>query len=125
MAYNFNGQAGIQEGTGSLEDNETSKTAWKFAIDTDNNGKKDTFTLYGVYFRSPSRDQNTGEFARKRNPLEARTPPMDNDATNQVCRNAAGFSTLVGNSSWYKLQNGNLGKSFLRMLLTYQLPMQL
>ncbi|PAX60667.1 hormogonium polysaccharide biosynthesis protein HpsA [Brunnivagina elsteri] len=112
LAYDFNGQAGIQEGGNSIEENEASKTAWKFAIDTDNNGLKDTYTLYGVYFRSPSRDSNTGEFARKRNPLEARTPPMDNDATNQVCRNAAGFSTLVGNSSWYKLQNGNLGKSF-------------
>jgi hypothetical protein len=112
LAYNFNNQAGIQERNDSLEESETSKTAWKFAIDTDNNGIKDTFTLYGVNFRTPSRDPDTGEFARKRNPLEARTPPMDNDATNQVCRNATGFSSLVGNSSWYRLQNGNLGKSF-------------
>lgn len=126
LAYDFNGISGIQKpgdlapSTGStdtnprvdtIEEDETSKTAWRFAIDTDNNGKKDTFTLYGINFRSPSRN-SSGEFDRRRNPLEARTPPMDNDATNQQCRNAAGFSTLVGNSSWYKLQNGNLGKSF-------------
>ncbi|OKH45468.1 hypothetical protein NIES2101_26395 [Calothrix sp. HK-06] len=126
LAYDFNGISGIQKpgdpapSTGAtdtnprvdtIEEDETSKTAWRFAIDTDNDGKKDTFTLYGINFRSPSRN-TSGEFNRKRNPLEARTPPMDNDATNQQCRNAAGFSTLVGNSSWYKLQNGNLGKSF-------------
>jgi hypothetical protein len=126
LAYDFNGISGIQKPgdaapatdatdtnprVDTIEEDETSKTAWRFAIDTDNNGRKDTFTLYGVNFRSPTRGAS-GEFNRKRNPLEARTPPMDNDATNQQCRNAAGFSTLVGNSSWYKLQNGNLGKSF-------------
>jgi hypothetical protein len=126
IAYDFNGISGIQKPgdpapsagptdtnprVDTIEEDETSKTAWRFAIDTDNNGKKDTFTLYGINFRSPTRN-SSGEFNRKRNPLEARTPPMDNDATNQQCRNAAGFSTLVGNSSWYKLQNGNLGKSF-------------
>ncbi len=36
---------------------------------------------------------------------------MDNEASNQQC-NASGFSSLVGNSSWYKLNGGNLGKSF-------------
>jgi hypothetical protein len=61
---------------------ENPKNAWKFAVDTDNNGKKDTYTLYGIYFRSPTRDTTTGQFNRKRNPLEARTPPMDNANTN-------------------------------------------
>ncbi|MGI2906112.1 hormogonium polysaccharide biosynthesis protein HpsA [Tolypothrix sp. VBCCA 56010] len=95
-----------------LETDESLKTAWKFAVDTDNNGKKDTYTLYGIYFRSPTRDTTTGQFNRKRNPLEARTPPMDNANTNTNCPSAIGFSSLVGNSSWYKLQSGNLGKSF-------------
>ncbi|PMB49756.1 hypothetical protein CEN39_20335 [Fischerella thermalis CCMEE 5201] len=112
LAYDFiNGTPNIQQNTPLLENDETLKSAWKYAVDTDNNGKKDTFTLYGIYFRSPSRDSTTGQFNRKRNPLEARTPPMDSDSTSQ-CINAAGFSSLVGNSSWYKLQSGNLGKSF-------------
>lgn len=111
LAYNFNSTPGIQTNS-ILEDDETLRTAWKFAVDTDNNGLKDTFTLYGIYFRTPTRDASTGQFNRKRNPLEARTPPMDNDSTNAQCSNAAGFSSLVGNSSWYKLQSGNLGKSF-------------
>ncbi|MEH2079757.1 MAG: hormogonium polysaccharide biosynthesis protein HpsA, partial [Nostoc sp.] len=105
--------AGIQNPTSTtpIEYDETLKTAWKYAVDTDNNGKKDTFTLYGIFFRSPSRDSTTGQFNRERKPLDARTPPMDNDASNQQC-NASGFSSLVGNSSWYKLNSGNLGKSF-------------
>ncbi|MFB2772964.1 hormogonium polysaccharide biosynthesis protein HpsA [Pelatocladus sp. BLCC-F211] len=112
LVNEFNSTSNIQQNTTLLEDDETLKSAWKYAVDTDNNGKKDTFTLYSIYFRSPSRDSTTGQFNRERNPLEARTPPMDNDSTNTQCRNAAGFSTLVGNSSWYKLQSGNLGKSF-------------
>lgn len=115
LAYDFNGTTGIQERTTSsplLENEESLKTGWKFAVDTDNNGKKDTYTLYGIYFRSPTRDSTTGKFNRQRNPLEARTPPMDNANTNTNCPSAIGFSSLVGNSSWYKLQSGNLGKSF-------------
>jgi hypothetical protein len=111
LGYDING-GGIQANSTNLELDETINTAWKFPVDTDNNGKFDTYTLYGIYFRSPTRSSNTGQFNRKRNPLEARTPPMDNDIANQQCANAAGFSTLVGNSSWYKVQGGNLGKSF-------------
>jgi hypothetical protein len=104
--------AGIQNPTSStpIEYDETLKTAWKYAVDTDNNGKNDTFTLYGIFFRTPPRN-NAGEFTRERKALDARTPPMDNDSSNQQC-NASGFSSLVGNSSWYKLNSGNLGKSF-------------
>lgn len=109
LAFDINGNNTIETST-NLESDETLKTAWKYAVDTDNNGKKDTFTLYGIFFRSPSRD-STGQFNRERKPLDARTPPMDNDASNQQC-NASGFSSLVGNSSWYKLNSGNLGKSF-------------
>jgi hypothetical protein len=112
LAYDIDKAGGITTDSTNLELDETLKTAWKFPVDTDNNGKSDTYTLYGITFRSPTRNSNTGQFNRKRNPLEARTPPMDNDTTNRRCANAAGFSTLIGNSSWYKVQGGNLGKSF-------------
>jgi hypothetical protein len=122
LALEINGISGFQ--TGDINNNgtpadpsddfvnedETLKTAWKYAVDTDNNGKKDTFTLYGIFFRTPPRN-SAGEFTRERKALDARTPPMDNDSSNQQC-NASGFSSLVGNSSWYKLNSGNLGKSF-------------
>lgn len=94
-----------------VDEDETLKTAWKYAVDTDNNGKKDTITLYGMYFRIP-RTNSSGVFTRERKALEARTPPMDNDSGNPNCPNALGFSSLVGNSNWYKLNSGNLGKSF-------------
>ncbi|MEH2090067.1 hormogonium polysaccharide biosynthesis protein HpsA [Nostoc sp.] len=110
LAFDLDGDSTI-ETSSNIESDETLKTAWKYAVDTDNNGKKDTFTLYGIFFRSPSRNSTTGQFNRERKPLDARTPPMDNDASNQQC-NASGFSSLVGNSSWYKLNSGNLGKSF-------------
>ncbi len=124
LALEINGISGLQTGSGDINNNgtpadpsddfvnedETLKTAWKYAVDTDNNGKKDTFTLYGIFFRTPPRN-SAGEFTRERKALDARTPPMDNDSSNQQC-NASGFSSLVGNSSWYKLNSGNLGKSF-------------
>ena len=109
LAFDINGNNSIDTSS-TIESDETLKTAWKYAVDTDNNGKKDTFTLYGIYFRTPPRNSDGG-FSRERKPLEARTPPMDG-SSNQGCGGASGFSSLVGNSSWYKLNSGNLGKSF-------------
>ncbi|MHC5936045.1 hormogonium polysaccharide biosynthesis protein HpsA [Nostoc sp.] len=124
LALEFNNIPGFQTGSGDINNNgtptntsddfinedETLKTAWKYAVDTDNNGLKDTFTLYGIYFRTPPRN-GAGVFTRERTALEARTPPMDG-SSNSGCGGASGFASLVGNSSWYKLNSGNLGKSF-------------
>jgi len=77
--HDINGIGGIQEQPGTtyvLENDETLDTAWKFAADTDNNGKLDSYTLYSINFRSPTRGPN-GQFNRARNPLEARTLPMN------------------------------------------------
>ena len=96
-----------------INQSERINTAWRFPVDTDNNGKFDTYTLYGIYFRSPSRDIKTGEFNRARKPLEARTPPMSisQGSTNAICKAAAGTSaSLVGSSDWYKAE-GVLKKS--------------
>ncbi|MBC1266313.1 hypothetical protein GNF07_04425, partial [Trichormus variabilis FSR] len=114
LGFDIDNNSSISQPTSStaLEDDETMRTAWKYAVDTDNNGLKDTITLYGIFFRSPSRNSTTGLFNRERNPLEARTPPMDNSSTNQACTGATGFASLVGNSSWFRLNSGNLGKSF-------------
>ncbi|MEG4112096.1 MULTISPECIES: hormogonium polysaccharide biosynthesis protein HpsA [unclassified Microcoleus] len=97
-----------------INESERINTAWRFPVDTDNNGKFDTYTLYGIYFRSPPRDANTGEFNRARKGLEARTPPMSvsQASTNAICKAAAGTSaSLVGSSDWYKAE-GVLKKSF-------------
>jgi hypothetical protein len=105
------------------EKDEEIKTAWRYAVDTDNNGKFDTFTLYGIYFRSPDRETaspNAGTFKRARQPLEARTPPMTGKIADPKCAVAAGTSaSLVGDSGWYKSE-GKLKKSFF--VYTVNLP---
>lgn len=85
-----------------IEDREFISTAWRFPVDTDNNGEFDSFTLYGIFFRNPPR-QGTG-FARARIPLEARTIPQQQEQaiTNQECSAALGTSSgIVGDSSWF------------------------
>jgi len=95
----------------NLEENESINTAWRYPVDTNNDGKYDTFTLYGIFFRSPPRNIS-GEFTRARIPLEARTPPMSMGVLKKGCEAAAGNSaSLVGDSGWYNI-NGRLLKSF-------------
>ncbi|MEG5001083.1 hormogonium polysaccharide biosynthesis protein HpsA [Microcoleus sp. B4-D4] len=95
-----------------LGNDDSINTAWRFPVDTDNNGVNDTYTLYGIYFRSPPRDQETGDFNRSRNSLEARTPPMSLSQGSDICKAAAGTSaSLVGSTDWYKGE-GVLKKSF-------------
>jgi hypothetical protein len=105
------------------ETNESINTAWRYPVDTDNDGKFDTFTLYGIYFRSPQRETNSpnaGTFKRARQPLEARTPPMAGKISDPRCAAAAGTSaSLVGDSGWYKSE-GKLKKSFF--VYTVNLP---
>ncbi|MEG4024152.1 hormogonium polysaccharide biosynthesis protein HpsA [Microcoleus sp. S13C4] len=96
-----------------INESERINTAWRFPVDTDNNGKFDTYTLYGIFFRSPPRDPATGEFNRARKALEARTPPMASQGSlSAICKAATGTSaSLVGTTDWYKGE-GVLKKSF-------------
>lgn len=125
LKYDLNGLNGIDP-DGSQPDaekDEQIKTAWKYRVDTDNNGLVDTYTLYGIYFRSPQRkttSPDAGTFLRARKPLEARTPPMTGKIADPKCAVAAGTgASLVGNSGWYKSE-GKLKKSFF--VYTVNLP---
>lgn len=118
LAYDINNSGGIETQAGNtylLENDETLTTAWKFPVDTDNNGKFDSFTLYGIYFRSPSRTATgtaAGRFNRARNPLEARTAPTDEDTLRGQCANVLRTSaTPLGDSDWYQ-SGSKLKKSF-------------
>jgi hypothetical protein len=95
--------------TTKIYDDETSVTAWRFPVDTDNNGKFDSYTLYGIYFRTPQVGTNN-RYARARNTLEARTPPMAEGTLNANCASNTS-AQLVGSTGWVK-QNGELKKSF-------------
>lgn len=110
LANNFNGTTGIQNSANVVND-ETTKTAWAFDVDTNNDGVLDSTTIYGIYFRTPARNA-TGRFTRERNPLEARTPPMEDAIASGVCANVlGGIANLVGGSDWYK-SGAVLKKSF-------------
>lgn len=91
----------------TLDNDETLNTAWRFPVDTDNNGKPDSYTLYGIFYRSP-----TASADRPRTPLEARTPPMVESVVNSQCKTGGGTSaSLVGTTGWYKT-GSSLKKSF-------------
>ncbi len=93
-------------------------TAWRFPVDSDNNGRFDSFTLYGLYFRNPSRSP-AGGFARARLPLDARTPPQDDSSSaSAFCAAAQGTSaSLVGADGWFK-SGALLKKSFYTYVAT-------
>jgi hypothetical protein len=96
-------------------ENESLNTAWRYPVDTNNDGEFDTFTIYGIFFRSPRRSNtgsNLGNFIRAREPLDARTPPMSVKGLNPNCVQGGGtVASLVGDSGWYKI-DGKLKKSF-------------
>jgi hypothetical protein len=108
VGYDLNGNKDIDvPKDGILESKEIMETAWKFPVDTDNDGKFDSFTLYGIYFRNPPYKGN--DPIRKRTPIEARTVPL----AGKVCDSGGDTSaSLIGGSSWYKVTSGELKKSF-------------
>ncbi|MEG5002509.1 hormogonium polysaccharide biosynthesis protein HpsA [Microcoleus sp. B5-C4] len=91
----------------SGEENEALNTAWRYPVDTNNDGIFDTFTLYGIYFRTPR-----SVTPRPRRELDARTPPMRTGTTNPACAQGEGtVASLVGDSGWERI-SGRLQKSF-------------
>ncbi|HBQ97794.1 MAG TPA: hypothetical protein DD761_04585 [Cyanobacteria bacterium UBA11691] len=89
--------------TKNTKNDETVNTAWKFPVDTDNNGKFDSYTLYTILFRNPT--TSGGEFTRARNPLEARNLPMEGASGSACANNTGGGASLVGDSDWFQLPN--------------------
>ncbi|QSJ18475.1 hormogonium polysaccharide biosynthesis protein HpsA [Nostoc sp. UHCC 0702] len=89
---------------GTILEDETSKSVWKYPVDTDNDGKFDSFALYGIYFKTPTTN-------RARSPLEARAQPMDEGLSAGRCStNVATSADLVGSQGWYKVA-GKLKRS--------------
>jgi type II secretory pathway pseudopilin PulG len=95
----------------NFEDNEKLKTAWKFPVDTDNNGVFDSFTLYGIYFRTPDTADN-----RDRGPLEARSMPQLTGIPDG-CAAGNGGGTGNGDNGWYPI-GGQIKKAFFTYVAT-------
>ncbi|MGB8690538.1 MAG: hormogonium polysaccharide biosynthesis protein HpsA, partial [Microcoleus sp.] len=130
LKYDLDGKNGIGpdlkvNDTGfNLETNESINTAWRYPVDTNGDGKFDNFTLYGIFFRTPPRDDTpksptVGDFLRQRKPLEARKPPQRK--LKAGCEQGGGtVATLAGDSGWYRI-DGKLKKSFF--VYTVNVPM--
>ena len=100
----------------ALDENDVASTVWKFPVDTDNNGKYDSFAIYSILFRTtPRNSSNLNE--RPVSAIEVRTPPMDNGVLSGACVNAAstGASTTEG---WVTTSDNFLKKSFFVYALT-------
>jgi hypothetical protein len=114
ISYNFEGEEvlsiQIDPDLPNKSENYFSNTAWKFPIDTDNNGKDDSYVLYGIYFRLPK--YKDPDDPGPRNETEARTPPMKSiQSQTKKCASAGSSADLIDGSGWSK-QDGKLKKSF-------------
>jgi hypothetical protein len=91
----------------SLQGEPPLQTAWRFPVDTDSNGKFDSYTLYGIYFKTPPVEN--GQYSRARNALEARNPPVVKGTLNANCGSTD--TSLVGNTGWVR-QDNEIKKAF-------------
>lgn len=99
-----------------IDDTKFLKTSWLYPVDTNNNGKFDSYTLYGIYFKNPP--ISSGAYTRARNSLEARTPPMAAGGLSGDCGDILGTSaSLVGNTGWFNI-GSKLKKSFFAYTAT-------
>ncbi|MBZ8182211.1 hormogonium polysaccharide biosynthesis protein HpsA [Oscillatoria salina] len=114
VSFDWNETNGIQT-SNNISETETINSAWRFPVDTNNNGLYDSVTLYGVFYRTPLSSNQESE--RPRNPLDARGLPMETGILNDNCTGAIGSATLVGNNGWYQVA-GQLKKSFFVYVAT-------
>jgi len=93
---------------------ETLTTAWKFPVDTDGNGLYDSFSIYGLFWRTPPTTRT------ERKPLEARSLAQDANASSSNCATAGqSAATSVTGGDWYKsTSSSELSKSFYAYALT-------
>ena len=83
------------------------QTAWRFPVDTDSNGKFDSYTLYGIYFKTPPVVND--QYSRARNALEARNVPVVKGTLNANCGSTD--TIVVGNTGWVR-QDNEIKKAF-------------
>ncbi|NEP85420.1 MAG: hypothetical protein F6K18_00460 [Okeania sp. SIO2C2] len=109
VRYDLDGNGSIEEfgasgvdnisADGEIQDNEQITTAWRYPVDTDNNGLFDSYTIYGIFLRTPPAD-------REYQPLEARTAPQpvveSLTSTEPLCEAINTSSNLVTSVGWYK-----------------------
>jgi hypothetical protein len=96
----------IEANDPKIEKREYASTAWKFPIDTDNNGKFDSYGLYSILFRART------ETNRPISPLEARSLPMDETALTGACVATGGVTNVATQEGWSPSSDNKLKKAF-------------
>jgi hypothetical protein len=104
IVQDFDGVAGINP-LDSVATPEFTNTAWKYPIDTNNNGKYDSIGIYSIQFRARPSSATVRAVAV----TEARTPPMDESAATSNCLFASGGGAEA--EGWYS-QGSKLKKPF-------------
>ncbi|PLS67822.1 MAG: hypothetical protein CV045_11405, partial [Cyanobacteria bacterium M5B4] len=97
-------------------DQEFVNSAWKFPIDTDNNGLFDSYGIYSILFRSRPPLLSDGNSTppnppdRGVLPIESRTLPFDETSLSGLCAGAAGVNVAT-NEGW-TFSGNKLKKAF-------------
>ncbi|MEQ9486120.1 hormogonium polysaccharide biosynthesis protein HpsA [Coleofasciculus sp. F4-SAH-05] len=92
------------------DQNNTANTGWLFPVDTDNNGKFDSVTVYSILYKYGDKNDRTH--------LKARSLPMTTGNVNPACAAAEGTSaSLIGGGGWVSVE-GTLKKSIFVYVAT-------
>ncbi|MCY7332800.1 MAG: hormogonium polysaccharide biosynthesis protein HpsA [Pseudanabaena sp. CAN_BIN31] len=97
-----------------IEEKEYVSTAWKFPIDTNNNGKFDSYGIYSILFRA----RPPSVTARPTVPIESRTLPMDETTLTGTCTQASSSSNVASDGGWTLSSDNRLKKSFFVYAVT-------
>jgi hypothetical protein len=116
--YNLADETRLQLSFGNTDDigNGYGKVqyAWRFPVDTNNNGRFDSLSLYSILFRTPA-PNNGGE--GERTPLQARTQPMQQGGQAASSCGAGTSASLTGSQGWYKV-GSKLARTFFVYVAT-------
>ncbi|MFN5763773.1 MAG: hormogonium polysaccharide biosynthesis protein HpsA, partial [Pseudanabaena sp.] len=118
LVYNFRNPTAnppkINYTDGQIENREYVSSAWKFPIDTDNNGKFDSFGLYSILFRARPPSVTTRPVV----PIESRALPMDETTLSGACVATGGVTNIAGDGGWTNSSDKKLRKSFFVYAVT-------
>ncbi|WP_055073829.1 hormogonium polysaccharide biosynthesis protein HpsA [Pseudanabaena sp. 'Roaring Creek'] len=97
-----------------IENREYVSTAWKYPIDTNNNGKFDSYGLYSILFRA--RPPSVSD--RPIVPIESRSLPMDETTLSGSCVSTGGLTNIASNGGWSTSGDNKLRKAFFIYAVT-------
>ena len=120
LVYDFRGvspntpDGNINVTPSQIENREYVSTAWKFPIDTDNNGRFDSYGLYSILFRT----RPPTVTSRPISPIESRTLPMDETTLSGACVATGDVSNIASDGGWTVSSDNRLRKAFFVYAVT-------